>query len=347
MKTISVNASKSYNVLIGSGLIGSLSDFFKSANISGRLAVITDKTVDALYGERVTDVLSDSYDCVKYVTDGGEESKSGAEFLNILEFLAQNEFTRSDVIVALGGGVIGDLAGFVASCYLRGVKLVQIPTTLLAMVDSSVGGKTAINLKAGKNLAGAFCQPDLVIADTDVLSTLSEDDFKCGMGEVIKYGMIFDKDLLNLLDKGMENNSEEVIARCVDLKRIVVERDEKDHGDRQLLNFGHTLAHAIEKQTGFAIPHGQAVAIGMSIITAVSVRKGVCEKEVWNVLESLLNKYGLPQAIDIDNSTLYTTTTVDKKRKGNSITVVLPESKGKAVLKKMTVSEWKEFITEA
>lgn len=347
MKKISVNASKTYDVIIGKGLLDSLALLLSNANISGRLAIITDRNVDRMYGNKVLSVLSSNYNCIKYVTDGGEESKSGAEFLNILEFLAQNELTRSDVIVALGGGVVGDLAGFVASCYLRGIKFVQIPTTLLAMVDSSVGGKTAINLKAGKNLAGAFCQPDLVVADTDVLSTLSTDDFKCGMGEIIKYGMIFDKDLLSLLEKGMADNSEEIIARCVDLKRIVVERDEKDHGDRQLLNFGHTLAHAIEKQTSFAIPHGQAVAIGMKLITDVSVKKGVCDKSVQNVLDRLLALYDLPDSIDIDNATLYLTTTVDKKRKGNTITVVLPKSEGKAVLRKMTVEEWRDFIVEA
>ncbi len=347
MKKISVNASKNYDVIIGEGLISKLPSLMNNANVSGKLAIITDKNVDKLYGDAVIRALSVNYECVKYVTEGGEESKSGAEFINILEFLAQNEFTRSDVIVALGGGVIGDLAGFVASCYLRGIKFVQIPTTLLAMVDSSVGGKTAINLKAGKNLAGAFCQPDLVVADISVLSTLSVDDFKCGMGEIIKYGMIFDSHLLDLLEKGMKDNSEEIISRCVDLKRIVVERDEKDHGDRQLLNFGHTLAHAIEKQTNFAIPHGQAVAIGMKIITDVAVNKGVCDKEAQVVLDKLLTFYDLPNSIDISNSVLYKTTTIDKKRKGNSITVVLPESKGKAVLKKMMVDEWREFITEA
>ena len=346
MKTITVNASKSYDVIIGDGLISSLPTLLKNAKIDGKLAIVTDKTVNSLYGDKLISALC-GYDYALYVSDGGEECKSGAEFLNILEFLAENEFTRSDVVVAFGGGVIGDLAGFVASCYRRGVRFVQIPTTLLAMVDSSVGGKTAVNLKAGKNLAGAFCQPDLVVADTNVLSTLSSDDFKCGMGEIIKYGMIFDDSLLNLLEKGMKDNSEEIIARCVDLKRIVVERDEKDHGDRQLLNFGHTLAHAIEKQTNFAVPHGQAVAIGMRIITDVSVKKNVCDKSVLDVLDKLLAQYDLPQSIDIDNSTLYKTTTVDKKRKGNSITVVLPERKGKAVLKKMTIDEWKEFITEA
>ncbi len=345
MKTITVNASKTYDVVIGSGLISSLPTLLKNAKIDGKLAIVTDKTVHSLYGDKLILALS-GYDYSLYVSEGGEECKSGAEFLNILEFLAENEFTRSDVVVAFGGGIIGDLAGFVASCYLRGVRFVQIPTTLLAMVDSSVGGKTAVNLKAGKNLAGAFCQPDLVVADTDVLSTLSTDDFKCGMGEIIKYGMIFDENLLDLIAKGMNDNSEEIIARCVDLKRIVVEKDEKDHGDRQLLNFGHTLAHAIEKQTNFAIPHGQAVAIGMRIITDVAVKKGICKAEVLTVLDNLLEKYGLPKSIDIDNATLYKTTTVDKKRKGNSITVVLPEQRGKAVLKKMKIDEWKEFITE-
>ncbi|MBE5731918.1 MAG: 3-dehydroquinate synthase [Clostridiales bacterium] len=346
MKTITVNASKTYDVIIGSGLISSLPTLLKNAKIDGKLAIVTDKTVHSLYGDKLILALL-GYDYSLYVSEGGEECKSGAEFLNILEFLAENEFTRSDVVVAFGGGIIGDLAGFVASCYLRGVRFVQIPTTLLAMVDSSVGGKTAVNLKAGKNLAGAFCQPDLVVADTDVLSTLSTDDFKCGMGEIIKYGMIFDENLLDLIAKGMNDNSEEIIARCVDLKRIVVEKDEKDHGDRQFLNFGHTLAHAIEKQTNFAIPHGQAVAIGMRIITAIAVKRGICKAEVLTVLDNLLEKYGLPKSIDIDNATLYKTTTVDKKRKGNSITVVLPEHCGKAVLKKMKIDEWKEFITEA
>jgi 3-dehydroquinate synthase len=345
MKTITVNASKTYDVIIGSGLINSISTLLKNAKIDGKLAIVTDKTVNSLYGDKLISAL-DGYDYALYVSDGGEESKSGTEFLNILEFLAKNEFTRSDVVVAFGGGIIGDLAGFVASCYLRGVRFVQIPTTLLAMVDSSVGGKTAINLNAGKNLAGAFCQPDLVVADTDVLSTLSLDDYKCGMGEIIKYGMIFDNTLLELLAKGMDDNCEEIVARCIDLKRIVVERDEKDHGDRQLLNFGHTLAHAIEKQTDFAIPHGQAVAIGMRIITEISAKKGVCGAEVLTVLDELLTKYDLPSTINIDNATLYKTTTVDKKRKGNTITVVLPKRCGKAELKKMTIDEWKEFITE-
>ena len=346
MKTIRVNASKSYEVIIGNGLISNLSSFLKNAGINGKLAIVTDKTVNSLYADKVTTALSSHYDCAKFVVDGGEESKSGKVFLSVLEFLAENRFTRSDCVVALGGGVVGDLAGFVASCYLRGVDFVQIPTTLLAMVDSSVGGKTAINLESGKNLAGAFYQPSLVVADTDTLATLPESEYKCGMGEVIKYGMIFDADLLDILEKGMEDNSEEIIARCIDLKRKVVESDENDRGERQLLNFGHTLAHAIEKQTNFTIPHGQAVAIGMKIITDLAVKKGICDENAQTALDKLITKYNLPTFTEIDNATLFGTTTLDKKRKGNSITVVLPTQKGKAVLKKMSIDEWKEFITE-
>lgn len=345
MKTITVKTSKSYDVVIGNGVLAELPSLLKKAKIDGKLAIVTDKTVNSLYGKQLKEILCE-YNTSFYVSDGGEENKSGAEFLKILEFLAEREYTRSDVVIAFGGGIVGDIAGFVASCYLRGVRYVQIPTTLLAMVDSSVGGKTAFNLRAGKNLAGAFYQPDLVVADTSLLSTLSSDDFKCGLGEIIKYGMIFDETLLDLLQNGIDSNKEQIIARCVDLKRIVVERDEKDRGDRQLLNFGHTLAHAIEKQTNFTIAHGIAVAIGMKIITDVCVKKGICQKDVQTVLDELLTKYSLPNSINLDNETLYKTTTVDKKRKGDFITLVLPKSKGKAVLKNMTIQEWKEFITE-
>ena len=346
MKTIRVNTSTSYDVIVGSGLLSSLATLLKNAGIDGKVAIVTDKTVNPLYADKVIDVLSSCYSCCKFVVEDGENSKSGQVFLSLLEFLAENEFTRTDTIIALGGGVVGDLTGFVASSYLRGIKFVQIPTSLLAMVDASVGGKTAINLTAGKNLAGAFYQPSLVVADTDCLSTLSESEYKSGMGEVIKYAMIFDADLLTLLQNNWEDNKEEIIARCIDLKRKVVESDEKDNGDRQLLNFGHTLAHAIEKQTNFEIPHGQAVAIGMSIITDLSIKKGVCPKEVKDILDKLLEKYNLPSSIDIKKEELYTTTTIDKKRKGNDITIVLPTAKGKSVLTKMTINEWRSFLTK-
>lgn len=346
MKTIKVNASTSYDVIVGNNLLSSLPDLLKNAGIDGKVAIVTDKTVNSLYADKVINILSSYYSCFKFVVEDGEKSKSGQVFLSILDFLAENEFTRSDTVIALGGGVVGDLTGFVASSYLRGIKFVQIPTSLLAMVDASVGGKTAINLTAGKNLAGAFYQPSLVVVDTDCLSTLTESEYKSGMGEVIKYAMIFDKDLLALLQSGWEDNKEEIIARCIDLKRKVVETDEKDNGERQLLNFGHTLGHAIEKQTNFKISHGQAVAIGMSIITDIAIKKGLCDKEVKDILDKLLAKYNLPSSIDISLDELYTITTIDKKRKGNDITIVLPKQKGKCVLTKMEINEWRSFLTD-
>ena len=345
MKKSTVNASKTYDVIIDNGLVDRVGEKLKEYEIGGKVCVITDKTVDALYGERVVKSLKEvGFECVKYVAKGGEKSKSGKEYLSALEFLAENEFTRSDVVLALGGGVIGDLTGFIAATYLRGIKFIQVPTTLLAFADSSVGGKTAINLRSGKNLVGAFNQPELVLCDLDTASTLTGKEYACGMAEIIKYGMIFDGDLLDLLENGMEDNAEEIVARCVDLKRIVVEKDEHDNGDRQLLNFGHTLGHAIEKASKFKIAHGYAVAVGMALITERAISAGFCDEKAMGILTDLLGKYNLPEMTEISVTELFETTLVDKKRKGEKITVVLPGCKGKCELKSMTVSEWKEFI---
>lgn len=347
MKKITVNASSAYDVIIGENLIENSGSYIKETGISGKIAVITDKTVDKLYSATVIKSLENSgFNVCKYVINGGEESKRGFEFLKILEFLAELEFTRSDSLVALGGGVVGDLTGFVAASYLRGVKFVQIPTTLLAFADSSVGGKTAINLNAGKNLAGAFYQPSTVICDINTAKTLPESEYACGMAEIIKYGMIFDTELLALLKKGMEENAEEIIARSVNWKRTVVERDEFDNGDRQLLNFGHTLGHAIERESGFSVPHGKAVAIGMRLITERSVEKGICDGELLDILDKLLDKYSLPKTCNIPLTKLADRAMVDKKRKGDSITVVVPVAIGKCVLRKMTIEEWKGFLLD-
>ena len=347
MQKITVNASKKYDVIIGNGLLKNLSDYVKSIKNSTKACIITDKTVDALYSQPVQDALNGGgIKTVKYVVEGGEASKSGLVYLNACEFLAQHAFTRSDVIIALGGGIVGDLAGFVSATYLRGISFIQVPTTLLACVDSSVGGKTAINLKSGKNLVGAFYQPSLVLCDIDCLQTLDSEEFACGMAEIIKYGMIFDKELLELLKEGMDGRSEQVIAKCVDLKRIVVESDEHDRGERQLLNFGHTIGHAIEKESAFAFSHGQAVAMGMDIVVKKSVTAGVCDKSVQDVLGELLKKYELDKTCNIPMEKLLQMGKVDKKRSGDFITVVLPQSVGKCCLKKMKMDEWERFIAD-
>ncbi|MBQ9103749.1 MAG: 3-dehydroquinate synthase [Clostridia bacterium] len=345
MKTVKIKASKSYSVLIGENLINSLPKHFQKAKIGGKLLIITDEKVNSFYGDKVLDILTFAgYNVQKYVVSGGEKSKSGKVYLEILDYLAQNEYTRKDTIVALGGGVVGDLAGFVSATYLRGINFVQIPTTLLAFADSSVGGKTAINLKSGKNLVGAFYQPKLVVCDISLIKTLDKKDYASGMAEIIKYGMIFDKKLLELIKNGMEENAEEIIFKCVALKKRVVQKDEKDNGVRGLLNFGHTLGHAVEKCSGFRVAHGKAVAIGMSIITETCVRKGLIESEVLNTLTELLVQYGLPTKTDIPLETLMEATMLDKKRKGGIITAVIPKKMGKCILKDFTIESWKDFI---
>ncbi|MBR2614279.1 MAG: 3-dehydroquinate synthase [Clostridia bacterium] len=343
MIKINVNTMPKYDVLIGKNLLENTANFIKEVGLTGKVLVITDKTVDKLYSKVVIDNLqANGFDVFKYVIKGGEKSKSGKDYLKILEFLAKNQFTRSDFLIALGGGVVGDLTGFVASTYLRGIPFVQIPTTILAFADSSVGGKTAINLKAGKNLAGAFYQPKLVICDVSTAKTLPKEEYANGMAEVIKYGMLFDKDFIKSLLN--ENDLESAIAKSVEWKKKVVESDEKDNAERQLLNFGHTLGHAIEKESGFKISHGSAVAIGMRIITQKAVNKGLCDMNCLGLLDALLTKYNLPTKTDIKIEKLVNTTLIDKKRKGDYITIVMPKELGVCKLEKMPIEEWKDFI---
>ncbi len=345
MRRVTVKASKKYDIVIGEGVLNELPNFLTQLNVTGKLLILTDKKVNAIYGDAVKNMLESAlFTCEKYVVKGGEESKSAKTYIEVLEFLAEKKFTRSDVIIALGGGVVGDLAGFISATYLRGIRFIQVPTTLLASVDSSVGGKTAINLKAGKNLVGAFYQPSLVICDTLLLNTLPNKEYASGMAEVIKYGFIFDKELINLLLDGMGNHTEEVIEKCVTLKRDIVEKDEFDRGDRQLLNFGHTIGHAIEKASKFKISHGIAVAMGMKIISEICVKKGVCDNQVTETLDKLLTLYNLDVANDIPLEKLIEISLVDKKRSGSEITVVLPKEVGKCILQKYSIEEWKNFI---
>lgn len=242
--------------------------------------------------------------------------------------------------MALGGGVVGDVAGFAAASYLRGIDFIQIPTTLLACVDSSVGGKTAIDLKAGKNLAGAFYQPKLVIADFETLSTLTDGIFADGMAEVIKYGVIFDKAFFEFLrDNEAKDNLEYVITRCVELKRDIVNADEKEKGVRALLNFGHTVGHAIEKCSGYKIPHGSAVAVGMVIISRAAYKCSFCDENYADIIASLNKKYSLPVSTDFSASELSSAAMADKKRAGDKIKLIIPEALGNCVIKSVPTSE--------
>lgn len=348
MKTVEVDAAVRYNIVIDKGILPKSGDMIKEVTSAERVAVITDDTVDKLYSDVVMKSLSDAgFETFKFVFPHGEKSKNISTFSSILEFLAESGLTRTDALVALGGGVVGDVAGFAAASYLRGIDFIQIPTTLLACVDSSVGGKTAIDLKAGKNLAGAFYQPKLVIADFETLSTLTDGIFADGMAEVIKYGVIFDKAFFEFLrDNEAKDNLEYVITRCVELKRDIVNADEKEKGVRALLNFGHTVGHAIEKCSGYKIPHGSAVAVGMVIISRAAYKCSFCDENCTDIIASLNKKYSLPVSTDFSASELSSAAMADKKRAGDKIKLIIPEALGNCVIKSVPTSELEKIISE-
>ncbi|MBQ4644371.1 MAG: 3-dehydroquinate synthase [Clostridia bacterium] len=346
METVKVSASKEYTVNIGTNFLSSIGEKLREIKIVCRVVLVSDDTVFALYGEKVKESLTNcGYSVCEYVFPHGEESKSFENYEKILEFCAENSITRTDLFVALGGGVTGDLTGFVASTYLRGVDFVQIPTTVLAMVDSSVGGKTAINLKSGKNLCGAFYQPIGVFADCETLNTLPEETFNEGCAEIIKYGMICDKDFLEFLQKNsIRDNIECVIKRCVEIKRDVVNRDEFENGERKLLNFGHTIGHAIEKCSNLSISHGNAVAIGMAIATKGAYETGVSEEDFSDVLLPILKKNNLPTTCDFSAKELYKASLKDKKRSFDTISIIVPDKLGLCKIVKLPVEELQNFI---
>ncbi len=345
MKKIHINASTEYDVIISKNILKDVGKLVSEILPKCRVAIISDSKVFPLYGETVRNSLIDAgFDTVCFTFKNGEKSKNSDTYIEILEFLAENKLTRSDIIIALGGGVTGDMAGFAAGTYLRGIKFIQIPTTLLAAVDSSVGGKTGINLKSGKNLAGAFHQPSLVICDTDTLSTLDDETYSDGVSEAIKCGMIADNDLFIKMSGNFKENIEDIIASCISIKRDVVNCDEFDTGLRQLLNFGHTIGHAIEKCSNFTVTHGHAVAIGMVIITNAAEKNGFCESGTYEMLVSTLKKCGLPTTCEYNSEELFNVTLSDKKRSGGSVTLVLPKKCGKCVLFKVTTAELLQYI---
>ena len=313
-----------YDVLIHKGLLPTVGQRIAAVHKPCRVLLLTDDVVEALYADTVTASLSEAgFSVVRHVIPHGEASKSGENLLTLLERMATEQLTRSDLLVTLGGGVVGDLGGFTAAIYRRGIPFVQIPTTLLAMVDASVGGKTAIDLQAGKNLCGAFHQPSLVVCDTNCLGTLSSEIFSDGMAEVIKYAMIGDAVLFDLLKNGT-SDMETVIRFCVEDKRSLVEVDETDKGVRQLLNLGHTVGHSIEACSDFTISHGSAVAVGMVIITRAAVKAGICQADTLAALLDLLHQYNLPTECPFTAEQLFAVAISDKKRAGGFITLAVP-----------------------
>lgn len=320
----------SYPIHIENGILAKTGELVSEVFSGEKIMIVSDDNVFPLYGEIITKALSDSgFECHSFVLPHGEPTKSFQSLPKIYEALINAKLTRSDLLIALGGGVIGDLAGFAASSYLRGIKFVQIPTSLLAQVDSSVGGKVAVDLPQGKNLVGAFYHPKAVIIDPDVLNTLPDHFISDGMGEVIKYGCIKDKELFELLCRhtsfdDLKPKLTQIIARCVDIKRIVVEADQFDLGERILLNFGHTLAHTIEQHFNYEREsHGEAVGIGMYQITKIAEEKGLTTSRCAEQIKKALEIYKLPDNSNLPIDVLTDAISLDKKNLNNHLNVVL------------------------
>lgn len=345
MQDVRVAAAKPYSVLIERGLIKKCGTLTKTALslTSVKVCIVTDENVSALY----LDDVRAAYEAVGFtvythVFLGGEETKELSTVEAILKTLMSAEFTRSDLLVALGGGIVGDVCGFAAACYLRGIKFVQLPTTLLAAVDSSVGGKTGVNFMGLKNQVGAFHQPSLVLCDPETFGTLSDKIFADGMAEVIKYGVLCAPDLIETL--GGVFDICDVIARCVSIKADFVAKDERDLGVRQLLNLGHTVGHAIEKCSNYRVSHGQAVAIGMVIAARSAAAAGICHPDVKEELIPLLTYHKLPTATSIPAHELLAAMAHDKKRGGDTISLILPKKMGECGIFKLAIPELASFL---
>lgn len=347
MRKITVNSSKTYDVIIERGAIDSVGSYARSAGLSGRACIISDSNVSRIYMARVKKSLEENgFSVCQYVFPAGEESKTAETFLDILNFLAENHLSRKDTLFALGGGVTGDLTGFCAATYMRGIKFVQIPTSLLAAVDSSVGGKTGIDLKNGKNLAGAFYQPETVIFDPNVLATLPEEYFSDGMAEVIKYAMIRGAGIDELILADTEKNLEEIITRCVEIKRDIVNEDEFEGGVRRILNFGHTAGHAVEAEAEYTISHGRCVAIGMYIVTKAWEKRGLCKKGTCDILKKMLEKFSLETKCPYTADSLLKRAKNDKKASGDFVDLVVPDFAGECHVEKISMDEFLSVLKE-
>ncbi len=342
---IRITASTPYNIIICQNSLEQVGYAVKEVLEGDKIAILTDDKVDHLYGKRVMDSLSkNGFKCYKFVIKNGENSKNMESLISFINFLATNRITRNDAVLALGGGVIGDIAGFAAAIFLRGIKYIQVPTTLLAAVDSSVGGKTAVDISAGKNLVGAFHQPSLVYCDISTLDTLKPNVLRDGFAEVIKYGIIMDNRLFQQLLEPPVKHLKEIITRCVEIKRDVVNADEFDKGTRQLLNFGHTVGHAVELLSNFSISHGSAVAIGMVRAAKIGALYGL--KDFTQSITHILEQYEFNLSCPYNADQIFSAALSDKKCAGDNITLVLPEEIGKCELYKIPISRLKKLLKD-
>ncbi len=349
MAEIQINAGKPYSVLIERGLFQKIGPLLKD-KISSKAFILTDERVGKLYADLILKQLQiQGIEGNKYAVKEGEVSKSLTVYGEILEYMAANNYHRNDTVISLGGGVIGDLGGFVAATFQRGMEYIQMPTSLLAAVDSSVGGKTALNLQEGKNLVGAFKQPLAVYCDPDVFASIEDDRFADGVAESIKYGILFDRDFFNLFKNPLEKTDErleQVVKKAVIYKAEVVATDEFEKGERKLLNLGHTVGHSVEKASNFQITHGHAVAIGMSVMaracSKMKILKDTEKDEILKVLE--VNKLPVNTSFSVEE--LFEPIYKDKKSDGENITPVEIERIGKCRLRKIPILSFKEYIEE-
>lgn len=354
-KVIVVAKDKTYEIAIETGLFKELPAIFRREYFGRKLAIVTDSNVFPLYGKEFSENLEkEGFDILPIVFEAGEKNKDLSTLESIYNKLADNGFTRSDAIVALGGGVVGDMAGLAAATFLRGMGYIQVPTTLLAMVDSSIGGKVAVDMSQGKNLIGAFYQPDAVFTDPMLLDTLNDRQFSNGMAELLKHGFIRDADLYNELANGDLNRSDLsekmdflIYTSCV-IKRNIVEEDEFDNGVRQVLNFGHTIGHAIERVQNYSgLSHGEAVSVGMILITKMTEKMGLTKKGEAEKIKDVLIKYGLPSALpDIDKDELVRAISLDKKNRSGKITIAYVEEIGEGKLLDMKLAELERKVYE-
>lgn len=336
-----------YKVDVGCGLIdgtGETSARIRGNNSSRRCCIVSDDNVFPLYGERVAASLADAgFSPAVFTVPAGEKSKDMATLGEAVSFFARSGLERDGLVFALGGGVVGDLAGFASAVYMRGADFVAIPTTLLAMVDSSIGGKTGVNISQGKNLVGAFHRPAAVIADLDTLTTLPREEYSHGLSEAVKTAASLDSALFARMEAG--NPIHDTVETCIKRKSEVVLRDEFDFGERMKLNFGHTVAHAIEKLSSYTVAHGDAVAAGMAVVTRASVRAGICGADVDERLRSLLNKLGIPFSCGYNAAEITDACACDKKRTGGGYNVVVPVDIGNVKIERMSRDGLLEFVS--
>ena len=353
MKTLRLSLKdNSYNIYFEKKIVLKVGEYLKENYCNRKIAIITDQNLEKLYAESLNRSIEELGFETKIISvKPGEESKSIDTLQEVYKELSIFKFGRQDLIITLGGGVIGDLGGFAASTYLRGVDYIQVPTSLLAQVDSSIGGKVAVDLPWGKNLVGSFYHPKAVFIDTELLKTLDGRFLHDGLAEVIKYGFIKDETIINELikfrnDEELLNSIEEIIYKCCSIKKAVVERDEKDFGERMLLNFGHTLGHAVEKYFDYKkYSHGEAVAIGMVQITRKSEQLFLTENGTSKLLENILKKYDLPVEVPImDRNCVLEAILLDKKSAGENINLIILKKIGEGIIKKVPLNEIEDYI---